>query len=237
MNAVQSKFHKENIGENVIEIRNLSFRYGSHPPVIHLKEMNIKMGEKIFIYGPSGSGKTTLLGLLAGVLPIQSGSIRILGQELSAMNASQRDHFRGNHLGYIFQMFNLIPYLSVQENIRLPSEINRLRRSRVVGNGNEAIKALASSLGIESFLSRNVNELSVGQQQRVAAARAVFGSPEIIIADEPTSALDYDHRERFLELLFSECKKTGAAVLFVSHDRQLEPLFDRCISLKEINQA
>jgi len=217
-----------------VEIHDIVFQYGKHPPILNISKLEIKKGEKIFIYGPSGSGKTTLLGLLAGVLPPQKGSIRILGEKLEKMSASKRDHFRGNHLGYIFQMFNLIPYLSVEENIRLSADLNPLRKKKVHPHD---LAILAQSLGIETLLTRKVTELSVGQQQRVAAARSLYGSPEIIIADEPTSALDYDHREKFLELLFSECKKTNATVLFVSHDRQLEKFFDRCISLKEINTA
>ena len=220
---------------NAIKIRDLEFQYADHPPILKISSLDIEAGEKIFIFGPSGSGKTTLLGLLAGVLPPQQGSIEILGKNLGKMSPSQRDHFRGNHMGYIFQMFNLIPYLSVEENIRLSADLNPLRQKNVEGLPKDAIHRLAQSLGIEALLSRQVTELSVGQQQRVAAARSLYGSPEIIIADEPTSALDYDHREKFLELLFSESKKTNATVLFVSHDRQLEKLFDRCISLKEIN--
>ena len=233
MLEVQSQFHKENI----IEISDLVFAYPNHPPVLNVKHLEIRRGEKVFIYGPSGSGKTTLLGLLAGVLSIQNGSIKILNKELATMSGSERDHFRGNHLGYIFQMFNLIPYLTVEENIRLPSELNPIRKKRLGDSSEKHLSSLTHALGIEKLIGRKVTDLSVGQQQRVAAARAVFGSPEIIIADEPTSALDYDHRERFLELLFSECDSTHATVLFVSHDRQLEKLFDRCISLKEVNQA
>jgi putative ABC transport system ATP-binding protein len=223
--------------DSIIEIHDLEFQYTPGKPVLKIERLKINRGERIFIYGPSGSGKTTLLGLLAGVLPPQKGSIEILGEKLEKMSGSARDHFRGNHLGYIFQMFNLIPYLSVEENIRLSAELNPLRAKKVKGHESSSALAIAKALGIEDFLNRKVTELSVGQQQRVAAARALYGSPEIIIADEPTSALDYDHRERFLELLFSECEKTNATVLFVSHDRQLEKLFDRCLSLAEMNIA
>jgi putative ABC transport system ATP-binding protein len=224
--------------ENVVEIQDLVFRYGKDIPVLDIQDLKIKRGEKVFIYGPSGSGKTTLLGLLAGVLVAQEGSIRLLGKDLVKMTAHERDEFRGNHLGYIFQMFNLIPYLSVMDNILLSCELNRTRKKRVPrGKLKENAASIAHELGIADYLNKAITQLSVGQQQRVAVARAILGSPEIIIADEPTSALDYDHREKFLKLLFQECQKSQASVLFVSHDRQLEPLFDRCISLKEINRA
>ncbi|MDR3606273.1 MAG: ABC transporter ATP-binding protein [Oligoflexia bacterium] len=224
--------------KNVVEIRDLVFRYGQDIPVLDIQSLDIKKGEKVFIYGPSGSGKTTLLGLLAGVLAAKEGSIRLLGKDLVKMTAHERDEFRGNHMGYIFQMFNLIPYLSVLDNITLSCELNRTRKGRIPnGELKKSATSIAQELGIAEYLDKTITQLSVGQQQRVAVARAILGSPEIIIADEPTSALDYDHREKFLKLLFLECRKTQATVLFVSHDRQLEPLFDRCISLKEINRA
>jgi putative ABC transport system ATP-binding protein len=222
----------------IVEIRDLEFSYPGQKPVLKIREMKVEKGEKVFIYGPSGTGKTTLLGLLAGVLTAQKGSVNLLNSDLSLekMKASQRDHFRGNHIGYVFQMFNLIPYLNVLENITLSAQLSPLRAKRLekvsIYSGAER---LARELGLESLLNKPVTELSVGQQQRVAVARALLGSPEIIIADEPTSALDYDHREKFLQLLFKECAQSQSTVLFVSHDRQLEPLFDRCISLQEIN--
>lgn len=223
---------------DTVEIRDLVFGYGGDRPVLSIDRLNVQKGEKVFIYGPSGSGKTTLLGLLAGVLPAKRGAIRLLGKDLVKMSAQERDEFRGNHLGYIFQMFNLIPYLSVLDNILLSCELNKTRKSRIPqGELKASAITIAQELGIAQYLEKAVTQLSVGQQQRVAVARAILGSPEIIIADEPTSALDYDHREKFLNLLFAECKKTNATVLFVSHDRQLESLFDRCISLKEINRA
>jgi putative ABC transport system ATP-binding protein len=228
----------KSVSPNILEIEGLVFRYASGPPVLDIPRLEVRRGEKVFIYGPSGSGKTTLLGLLAGVLTAREGSIRLLGNDLIKMSAHERDEFRGNHLGYIFQMFNLIPYLSVLDNILLSCELNPTRKSRIArGELRKNAVAISRELGIEEYLEKEVTQLSVGQQQRVAVARALLGSPEVIIADEPTSALDYDHREKFLGLLFSECNKTGATVLFVSHDQQLAPLFDRCISLTEVNHA
>ena len=146
------------------------------PPVLSIPSLEIQRGERIFIYGPSGSGKTTLLGLLAGVLPPQQGKIEVLGQDLARLSPSQRDTFRGNHLGYIFQMFNLIPYLTVQDNILLSTDLNRERRTRItMKDRREAVLALASSLGIEGFLDRAVTQLSVGQQQRVAERDQLVG--------------------------------------------------------------
>lgn len=232
---------------NAVEIKNVRFRYTPTSEwVLSIRELAIARGDHVFIYGPSGSGKTTLLGLLAGVLEgqkqtNQSGesTLKLLNQDFLKMSHKARDAFRGSHIGYIFQMFNLIPYLSVKDNIALVTDLNSDRRDRIVNESNIAskIEELAMRLGIHSLLNRKVTELSVGQQQRVAAARALLGSPEIIIADEPTSALDHDHRAKFIELLFSEAKRANSTIIFVSHDRELQKLFPKSISLREVNEA
>lgn len=224
--------------ENAVDIENLSFAYRAAKTVLKIAELKIARGEKVFLHGASGSGKTTLLGILAGVLKAEQGQVKILGRDLARLSGPARDALRGSHIGYIFQMFNLIPYLSVLENIILPCRINRERRRRVAGASleNEAT-ALAERLGIGRIVGENVTDLSVGQQQRVAAARALLGAPELIIADEPTSALDEDHRENFLNLLFTHCGEIGSTLVFVSHDRRMMPLFDRAVSLAEINRV
>jgi putative ABC transport system ATP-binding protein len=223
---------------NTVDIANLKFAYRAAKPVLDIAGFKIAKGERVFLHGPSGSGKTTLLGILAGVLTAERGQVKILGRDLTAISGPARDALRGSHMGYIFQMFNLIPYLSVVENILLPCRINRERRRRVRGTSleNEA-RALAEQLGIGQLVGESVTDLSVGQQQRVAAARALLGAPELIIADEPTSALDEDQRENFLQLLFTHCGAISSTLIFVSHDRRMMPLFDRAISLPEINRA
>jgi putative ABC transport system ATP-binding protein len=195
-------------------------------------------GEFFGLLGPSGSGKTTLLGILVGVLKAEQGRVNILGRDLIKISGPARDALRGALMGYIFQMFNLIPYLNVLENILLPCRVNRERRRRLAGVSLESeALALAERLGIGHLVNESVIDLSVGQQQRVAAARALLGAPELIIADEPTSALDEDQRENFLDLLFTHCRAIGATLLFVSHDRRMMPLFDRALSLPEINRV
>jgi len=221
-----------------VEIRDLRFSYRPDVDVLRIRELEIPTGERVFLFGSSGSGKTTLLGLLAGVLETRQGSLQVLGKELTRMSRADRDAFRGAHVGYIFQLFNLIPYLTVLENITLPCRMSRQRRARLGGVAlDEAAMELASQLNIGHLLSENVLALSVGQQQRVAAARALLGSPELIIADEPTSSLDADHREQFIEVLFALARPAQATVVFVSHDRRLEPLFGRSIALSDINRA
>jgi len=224
---------------HLIDVKNLKFRYANaFQDTLVIPEFTVKKGERVYLFGPSGSGKTTFLEVLAGILRAEQGEVRILDQSLTGMSEQGRDHFRAEHLGYIFQSFNLIPYLSVQENIELPVHLSTRRRERLQGeNLQMVVKHLCSRLGIETFLGKKVTELSVGQQQRVAVARALVGRPELILADEPTSSLDMDHRERFLHLLFELCETFGTTVLFVSHDRSIQHLFSRSVALNDINRA
>ena len=220
----------------------LRYRWPGGPPVIDLERFAVAPGERVFVEGPSGCGKTTLLGLLAGVLVPEAGSVQVAGTRLEAMGGMRRDRFRGDHLGYIFQLFNLLPYLSVVENVTLACRFSPRRRRRagarsgsVVAEARRLLEHL--DLGGPDVLSRPVTALSVGQQQRVAAARALIGSPDLVIADEPTSALDPDRREAFAGLLFQECAAAGSALVFVSHDRSLAPLFHRVVHLPDLNRA
>jgi len=168
-----------------------------------------------------------------------AGRVSVLGQNLGALSGAQRDHFRADHVGFIFQMFNLIPYLSVLENVALPCGFSKRRASRTNGNVRREAMRLLEHLDLAGpeLLERPVTELSVGQQQRVAAARALIGAPELVIADEPTSSLDADRRAAFLELLFRECAREDATLIFVSHDAGLAQRFDRTIELAAVNRA
>ena len=221
-----------------VALRDVRFAYRPGVDVLDIAQLTIARGETVFLHGPSGSGKTTLLGLLAGVLRASAGQVKVLGEDFTTMSNGARDAFRARHLGYVFQMFNLIPYLSVRENILLPIRLEAARRARLgTQSFDEAVRDVAGQLDIARYLDTPIGELSVGQQQRVAAARALIGSPEVVIADEPTSALDTDRREQFLELLFRSCEKAHATLVFVSHDHTLMPLFSRIVELGEINTA
>lgn len=222
-----------------VELRGVRFSYRGRPAdVLDIEALEVGAGERVFLHGPSGSGKTTLLGVLAGVLVPQAGAVRVLGTDLAAMSGGARDRFRAEHLGYVFQMFNLIPYLSVRDNITLPCRLSRARRARLGGVDAKAqAEHLAQRLELTSLLDDPVTTLSVGQQQRVAVARALIGAPELVVCDEPTSALDHDRRDRFLELLFGSCEEAGSALVFVSHDLSLAPRFARTIGLREVNRA
>ena len=219
-----------------ITLADVTFAYGAGRAVLDLPALEIARGERVFLHGPSGSGKTTLLGLIAGVLAPRTGQVTVLGEPLHTMTGAARDRFRAAHLGYVFQMFNLIPYLSVRENITLPCRLSAARRARAE-DPTAAAARLAEALEIAPLLARPVTELSVGQQQRVAVARALIGAPELVVCDEPTSALDTDRRDRFLELLFAQVAAAGSTLLFVSHDLGLATRFDRTLALGALNRA
>lgn len=225
----------------LIEIDALGFAWPGQAELLDIPHFRLAAGERLFLKGPSGSGKTTLLGLLGGVQVPQRGRVSLLGHDLGRLSASARDRLRVEHSGYIFQQFNLLPFLAVRDNVELPCRFSARRAARAtVRHGSVAAAAseLLERLGLGRALhGRRADQLSIGQQQRVAAARALIGQPELVIADEPTSALDADSRAAFLDLLFAECRDAGASLLFVSHDRSLAPLFDRALDLAEINRA
>ena len=225
----------------LLELHDLGFAWPGEAELLDIPHFALQSGESLFLKGPSGSGKTTLLGLLGGVQKAGRGSIRLLGTELGSLGAGARDRFRVDHTGYIFQQFNLLPFLSVRENVELPCHFSKSRAARARqrhGSIDQAAATLLEHLGLKpELLERRADALSIGQQQRVAAARALIGQPELVIADEPTSALDADSREAFIRLLFAECREAGSSLLFVSHDQSLAPLFDRSLSLAELNRA
>ena len=222
----------------LIELHELEFYWsGQSEAVLSLDSLSVEKNQHCFIRGDSGSGKTTLLNLLCGIHVATKGSVAVLGQDLTAMDNQQRDRFRGEHLGVIFQQFNLLPFLSVQDNIVLTCGFSKNRRAKVTDIKQEVERLLTALDLSPAMANKNVTELSVGQQQRVAVCRALIGSPELIIADEPTSALDLKNRDRFLQLLFQEADKHGSTVVFVSHDQQIAHHFPRVIELSDYNQA
>jgi putative ABC transport system ATP-binding protein len=227
----------------VVELSGVRFAWSAGAsPVIDIGALRVERGERVFLRGPSGSGKSTLLSLLGGVAVAQTGAVRVLGEDLGTLGATARDRVRADHIGFIFQMFNLIPYLSVVENVVLPCGFSQRRRAAAARAGGsveaEAVRLLRQlDMGGVDLLRRPVTALSVGQQQRVAAARALIGAPALVIADEPTSSLDADRRAAFLDLLFRECAREQATLIFVSHDAGLAPLFDRGIEFGAVNRA
>ncbi len=220
----------------ILKIESLNFTWpGDAVPVIDGLNMEVERDQRVFLAGASGSGKSTLLALIGGLVAPASGTVRFAGQDLATLSGAARDRFRADHLGVIFQQFNLLPWLNPVANVLLGCQFSRVRRQRA-GDADEAARNMLEGMGLpEDRWTRRADELSVGQQQRVAAARALIGQPDLVLADEPTSALDADHRDAFVELLFAEAERAGSAVLFVSHDRALATRFDVTLELAEIH--
>jgi len=221
---------------SVLQVKGLSFAWPASSFRIAITDLDVRSNDHWMLEGPSGSGKSTLLQLLGGVLLPQRGDVRMLGQGWSALSAAQRDRLRADHVGFIFQQFNLVPYLSALDNVLLPCRFSPLRRQAAQSGGglvDEARRLLAAlGLGAKDLQFRRAGRLSVGQQQRVAAARALIGKPALVLADEPTSALDADNRDAFLQLLFSEARSANTAIVLVSHDANLRPHFERHLRLE-----
>lgn len=226
-----------------MRVAGLRFRWARDQPlVLDVPSFDVGVGEAVFLRGPSGTGKSTLLNVIAGVSKPEAGVVHVMGQDLAALSGPRRDRHRADHIGIVFQMFNLLPYLSLIDNVLLPCRFSALRRQRVLDGGTglrtEAARLLGRMhLDAAALGGRMAARISQGQQQRVAAARALIGRPGLIVADEPTSAIDDDARDAFLDLLFQEAEAAGAALIFVSHDRRLGPRFDRTVDLADINHA
>lgn len=219
--------------ETAIEVSGLGFSWDPAQQALSFPDITLKRGEHLFLHGPSGSGKSTLLSLLAGMLRPATGSVRILGTDIHRLGASARDQFRADHMGVIFQQFNLVPYLNTRANVTLPCGLSELRKQRTEPAVAAEAERLLAALSIpEDHWQRKVTRLSIGQQQRIAAARALIGAPGVILADEPTSALDADNRDRFLELLLSLAHRHSTSVLFVSHDQSLAHHFANQLELR-----
>lgn len=219
----------------LINLRHLSFSYPKKEPALVIENFSMDVGEKLFLYGPSGCGKSTLLNLIAGTLEAQTGELHVCGRDMARLTSSGRDRHRGEHIGYIFQSFNLINYLTVYENVMLPAIVSREKGS--ASDVNKQASELIEHLGLTAFRDQKAGQLSIGQRQRVAAARALVGLPKLIIADEPTSSLDEANTEAFMQLLLEQANLRKLGILFVSHDKRLERYFDRSVELPQINQA
>jgi len=226
---------------SLLEVHRLRYAWPGQAPCLDHVDLGVAAGEPVFLHGPSGSGKSTLLNLLAGVLLPQAGGVSALDTPLATLSAAARDRFRVDHMGLVFQQFNLIPYLPVLDNVLLPCRFSPRRRARALESAADPAGAAARLLEhldlAPDLWRRPASALSVGQQQRVAAARALIGRPEIVIADEPTSALDAERQAAFLDLLLAEFAAAVAALVFVSHDRRLAGRVPRGLALEELNRV
>ncbi len=219
-----------------LTMKDLSYTWpGQDRPILDGLSLQLSQGEHLYVHGPSGSGKSSLLGLLAGILPAAPDQLNVLGLDLGKQSPLKRDRFRAAHLGVIFQQFNLLSYLSVLENVELPARMIPERRNKLDGKASairDEAKRLLSRLNLEELADRSVQQLSVGQQQRVAAARAMMGSPEVLLADEPSSALDEKNRDLLMQGLLELCKEHESSLVLVSHDPALAQHFEQQLELR-----
>ena len=223
----------------ILALKGLVFGWqGSGRKTLDIAALELEPGASLFLFGPSGCGKSTLLSAIAGVIDVPRGSVEVAGMDAGALRGGARDRFRADHIGLIFQVFNLIPWQNALDNVLLPCRFSRRRRDRAGSDPRAEGVRLLAELGLtgDDISATPARNLSIGQQQRVAAARALIGGPDLILADEPTSALDEDNKTAFVDLLARECADTGAALLFVSHDRSLRDRFDRAVDFLDLNR-
>lgn len=219
---------------SLLSIRNLKKSYlspeGQHVAVVDVAEFAMEAGTHAALQGGSGCGKTTFLNMIAGILAPDSGEIELDGETITGMSEAKRDRLRARQIGYIFQTFNLLQGFTALENVELGMAFaGKVRRARA--------KELLSTVGLGDRMGHVPGQLSVGQQQRVAVARALANQPKLILADEPTGNLDPVRARESMALIRSVCKDQGAALLVVSHDPAMIADFDQLHDLASLNSA
>ena len=235
MNLASILKERSDLNAETIRLDSVRFYWSKNKDFkIFIPELKISQGEKVLLLGESGSGKTTLLSLISGFLSPISGDIYLNEKNINSLSARNRDQYRSDNIGIIFQQFNLLPYANVIDNIILPLYFSKVRASKIINQKETALNLCKSLRLPDTVTSMQASNLSVGQQQRVAVARALIGNPSLVIADEPTSSLDSDAQNIFLDLMFAQIEKNNSSLLMVSHDTSLSSYFDRVIDINEI---
>jgi putative ABC transport system ATP-binding protein len=223
----------------IIEVKDLVVEYDmgraqgtlAHFTAVDIPEWSVYKGDQVAIFGPSGCGKSTLLHVLAGLLVPKTGTVNVCGQDLGQISESERDHFRAQHIGYIFQDFNLLQGYTALENVLLGMKFSRQRPDR------RQAQELLTRVGLSHREKHRPSEMSIGERQRVAIARALAGKRELILADEPTGSLDPFHAFEVVKLLGEACREHGCSLVVVSHDPGVVNAFDSSVAYMELNRA
>lgn len=218
-----------------IEIKNLGKTFNRDADaVIALGQLNLRINEGSFlgVMGPSGSGKSTFLSILGGLCHPSEGSILVDGIDIYALSSEKRADFRREYLGFVFQSFNLIPYLTAQENVMLPLAVKKMPLKQKKAQANQVLERV----GLSHRLNHLPNQLSGGEQERVAIARALVNAPPLILADEPTGSLDTATSCEIMDL-FQALNNEGQTILMVTHNAENKPYFDRTVVLRDGNIA
>ena len=218
----------------VIAIEQLTFQYRHSDFRLHIPELQIGAGTKAAVIGPSGSGKTTLINLLAGIVPASGGQIRVHGAALGQLGDAERRRFRIAHIGFVFQDFALLDYLTILDNILHPYRINRALD--LTPQVREHAARLAAIMGIEDKLKRRAHHLSQGEKQRAAICRALVTRPPLLLADEPTGNLDPANKSHILQHLFRYVDEADATLVAVTHDHGLLSGFNRIIDFQAFDR-
>ena len=219
----------------MLEIRNLQKSYrepsGSRLLILDIPQLDIAEGEQVVLRGESGGGKTTLLHIISGIVTADSGSIKLDGTELTKFSEATRDRIRANKMGYVFQTFNLLPAFTALENVRLGMTFAKKKMNAERG------KELLNKVGLSDRMHYLPSQLSVGQQQRVAVARALANKPRLLLADEPTANVDPSNQKRIIDLIKDVCRDESVAILLVTHSDEIANRFERIERLELINRA
>jgi putative ABC transport system ATP-binding protein len=218
-----------------IAIEDLTFRYPEGHFCLHVPRLEIDTGAKAAVIGPSGSGKTTLINLLAGIVPAVGGRVTVHGSSLDKLGDAERRRFRIANIGFVFQDFALLDYLTILDNILHPYRINRALA--LTTQVREHAAHLAATMGIADKLNRHVHHLSQGEKQRAAICRALVTRPPLLLADEPTGNLDPANKAHILQHLFQYVAETGATLVAVTHDHGLLGEFDRVVDFQAFDRA
>lgn len=217
-------------GLNVTDLR---FAYSGEGFRVHLPRLELAAGKALALAGPSGAGKSTLLRLLTGLLTPTAGQVSLGSAQIDAMNREERRAFRLKEIGLVFQDFALLDYLTVTENILLPHQF----RGDVDVAARTKMQDLTQRLHIDRYLDKQVSQLSQGERQRVAVARALVHEPRFVFADEPTASLDPARGRIVVDMLLDDARKRGACLVMVTHDPNLLPMFDQTLRMEDLATA